>query len=33
LNLPKVDASHPAYLPLYRLPAKLRAAALVWDGD
>jgi hypothetical protein len=33
LNLPKADVSQAAFLPLYRLPAKLKATALVWDGN
>ena len=33
LNLPKIDASQAAFLPLYRMPAKLKATALVWDGN
>ena len=33
LNLPKADVGQAAFLPLYRLPAKLKAAALVWDGN
>ena len=33
LNLPKADASQAVFLPLYRLPAKLKATALVWDGN
>ena len=33
LNLPKIDASQAAFLPLYRLPTKLKATALVWDGN
>jgi hypothetical protein len=32
LNLPKADASQSAFLPLYRLPARLAASAVVWDG-
>ena len=33
LNLPKADVGQAAFLPLYRLPAKLKATALVWDGN
>jgi len=33
LNLPKADVSQAAFLPLYRLPARLRATTLVWDGN
>ena len=33
LNLPKIDASQAAFLPLYRMPARLKATALVWDGN
>jgi len=33
LNLPRVDAGQPAFLPLYRLPLRLKTAALVWDGS
>jgi hypothetical protein len=33
LNLPKTDAGQTAILPLYRLPARLKAAAAVWDGN
>jgi hypothetical protein len=33
LNLPRIDASQAAFLPLYRIPARPKTAALVWDGD
>jgi zinc carboxypeptidase len=32
-NLPRLDAGQAAFLPLYRVPARPKAAALVWDGS
>jgi hypothetical protein len=33
LSLPRFDAGQVTFLPLYRLPARPNAAALVWDGS